>query len=197
LYEAQLSERLTYGVGPDAPGKFKSDDYSMTDTSGYVDLEWFDIALDENQYVLERSTDGANTFEVLDTLAENIESYRDTNVLRDNYYYRIKAVNDIGSSAWSNILHVDLLTLNIKSPDDHFEINVFPNPINDLLRFKATKPVEKVVLYDALGRVVKHEIVDNGIEVLIKVGNFSNGIYIMHVYFGNNRIAVKKIIKNT
>ena len=53
LYEAQLSERMTYGVGPDAPGRLHTSGYSLSDTSRYVDLAWFDIALDENQYVID------------------------------------------------------------------------------------------------------------------------------------------------
>jgi len=109
LYETQLSERLTYGVGPDAPAKLKSVDFSFTDTSRYVDLEWIDIALDEHQYVLERSSDSGNTFEVVAILNENSESFTDTDIVQDNYYYRLKAMNDMGASAYSNLLHVDLL----------------------------------------------------------------------------------------
>ncbi len=195
LYEAQLSERLTYGAGPDAPARLITSN-RFTDTSRYVSLEWIDIALDENQYVLERSSDGGNTFEVVAKLIENIQSFTDTGLLQDNYHYRLKAVNTIGTSAYSNIVQVDLLT-GLKSPDDQQEINVFPNPINDLLTVKTSKPVKKVVLYDAVGRVVKHEIINNGREGLINVRDLSNGIYIIHVYFVNHGMAVKKIIKNS
>jgi len=103
LYEAQLSERLNHGVSPDAPGKLEPTGYAYTDTSKYVKLEWFDMALDENQYVLERSADGGNTYTELVILDANVESYTDSNLVQENYYYRLKAVNEIGSSAWSNI----------------------------------------------------------------------------------------------
>ncbi len=110
LYEAQLSERLTYGVGPDTPGKLTAASYSYSETSGYVDLTWFDIAMDESGYVLERSSDGGDTFKQIAQLAENSVSYRDEDpdLEPKAYQYRLKAVNDIGSSAWSNLLSVDL-----------------------------------------------------------------------------------------
>jgi len=108
LYEAQLLERLTYGVGPDTPAKLRSTDYSST-APKYVVLEWTDIALDESLYVLERSSDGGASFEIEAFLGENSQSFSDTNILQDSYHYRVRAVNDIGASAYSNLLRVDLL----------------------------------------------------------------------------------------
>ncbi len=196
LYEAQLSERMTHGISPDAPGRLKTKELSLSDTSAFVDLEWFDIALDEIHYVLERSEGDDKSFEILDTLGENIESYRDTNVSRQNYFYRLKAVNDVGSSAWSNLLYVDLLTVGITPFEDNHEINVFPNPFIDLLVVKSSFPMEKIVLYDGIGRVVKHKPGKNEKELSINVRSLSNGIYIIHVINANNEIAVKKIIKH-
>jgi len=109
LYEAQLAERLTYGVGPDAPGKLEPLHYQFTDETKYVTLRWIDIALDETNYLLERSSDGGNTFGVIDILAANTESYTDTDILQDNYWYRLRAINATGFSAYSNLLYVDLL----------------------------------------------------------------------------------------
>ncbi|HEC41390.1 MAG TPA: T9SS type A sorting domain-containing protein [Bacteroides sp.] len=197
LYEAQLLERLTYGLVPDAPGRLTETDYSFTDNSGYVNLEWIDISLDENQYVLERSTDGGTSFEKLAHLGENIESYSDTNILQDNYHYRIKAVNEIGSSPWSNLLHVELsITAGLSSPEDQHEIIVFPNPFTDLLTVKSSISIQNIVLYDAVGRVVKHVIANKKGEVLINVKDLSNGIYFIALYSDNDRIAFNKIVKN-
>ena len=109
LYEAQLSERLVYGVGPDAPGRLEPAHYQFTNESKYVTLKWMDIALDETNYILERSSDGGNTFGVIATLSANTESYTDTNILQDSYWYRLRAINAIGDSAYSNLLYVDLL----------------------------------------------------------------------------------------
>lgn len=103
LYEAQLAERMIYGVGPDAPGKLKSSVVSP----GTVALEWLDIALEEKLYVVERSSDGGKDFEVVAQLVENSRSFIDKNLSNNSYHYRVKAVNEIGSSAYSNITQVN------------------------------------------------------------------------------------------
>jgi len=195
LYEAQLSERLIFGVGPDAPARLKISD-SFTDTSRYVTLEWIDIALDEDQYVVERSSDGGNTFKVVAQLMNDIQSFTDEGLPKGIYYYRVKAVNTIGSSAWSNIIQVDIVS-GLESVFDQQGIDVFPNPIIDFLTVKTSVPVRKVIFYDAVSRVVKHETLNPGREVSINIGDLSDGIYIMHLDLGTQGIAVKKIIKSS
>jgi hypothetical protein len=194
LYEAQLAERLAFGVGPDASAKLKTSD-SFTDTSRYVTLEWIDIALDEDQYVVERSSDGGNTFQVVAQLIKDIQSFTDEGLPKGIYYYRVKAVNTIGASAYSNVLQVDLIS-GLKSFVNQQGIDVFPNPIIDFLTVKTSLPVRKVVLYDVISKVVKYENINHGGEILINVRDLSNGIYILHVYFDNNWMAAKRIIKN-
>ncbi len=95
LYEAQLAERMTYGVGPDTPAK-------LSVTSGFV-LSWIDVALDEVSYVVERSSDDGATYSILETLAANSISYTDSTANAGAiYYYRVKATNAFGSSAYCN-----------------------------------------------------------------------------------------------
>jgi len=104
LYDAQFSERLTHGIGPDTPGRLMVTDYSYTDTTKTVALSWLDIAMDENKYILERSSDQGLSYDLLAELDADTESYTDENILQENYHYRLRAVNEIGFSAWSNIV---------------------------------------------------------------------------------------------
>jgi hypothetical protein len=97
LYEAQLAERKTYGVGPDAPAKL-----NVTAATNGARLSWIDIAMDETSYVIERSSNNGDTYSVLTTVAANTVSYTDSSVGRGSYTYRVKAVNAIGSSAYGN-----------------------------------------------------------------------------------------------
>jgi len=195
LYEAQLTERLTYGLGPDAPGKLKANTSLYSDTSKYILLTWIDIAMDENKYVLERSSDDGKTYEVVAELGENIESYKDTDIQFTTYHYRLKAVNEIGSSSWSNLLFVDLsATTGANSLKSPYEINIFPNQCADILMVNATEPFEKAVIYNAIGKVVKHIKVGLKSELSINIKELSDGVYFMNVYPGKQRIIVKKTI---
>ena len=101
LYAAQLEDRTTHGILPDTPGKLSIIDYKFSDTEKYVELSWFDISIEETDYILERSSNGV-TFQIIATLAANTESYTDSDLRQADYFYRIKARNAIGTSPASN-----------------------------------------------------------------------------------------------
>lgn len=70
---------------------------------GQIDLAWADKSRNEAGFQLERSTDGVNFTKIADLTANSV-SYQDkTAASLTKYYYRIRAINPIGSSAYSNI----------------------------------------------------------------------------------------------
>ena len=72
--------------------------------SGQVNLTWTDNSNNETGFQVERSTDGI-TFGVIGTTAARTTSYRDSSaVKRQTYYYRVAAINNVGLSAYSNVV---------------------------------------------------------------------------------------------
>lgn len=106
LYEAQLAERMTYGVGPDTPARLRV-------TAGAI-LSWTDIALDETSYVIERSSNNGANYSVLATRAANTIAYTDSTAKGGaTYTYRVKAVNAAGSSAYGNPVSIVIPAVNV------------------------------------------------------------------------------------
>ena len=103
LYLAQLEDRTTHGVLPDTPGKLFPNDFVFTATEKYLELTWHDVSIEEDNYILERSSDGVS-FQTIATLPANTETYTDTNLQQENYFYRLKATNTIGTSPASNTI---------------------------------------------------------------------------------------------
>ncbi|MDG2357505.1 MAG: fibronectin type III domain-containing protein, partial [Polaribacter sp.] len=103
LYTAQFDDRITHGVLPDTPGKLFPNDFVFTATEKYLELTWHDVSIEEDNYILERSSDGIN-FQTIATLPENTETYTDTDLQQENYFYRLKATNTIGISPASNTI---------------------------------------------------------------------------------------------
>lgn len=69
-----------------------------------ISLKWTDNASDETNFVVERSTDNANWSVLTSALPANTTSSTDKTLARRTaYYYRIKAINQQGSSDYSNV----------------------------------------------------------------------------------------------
>jgi hypothetical protein len=68
-----------------------------------IDLAWTDNSSNETGFEVQRSKNGAS-WSLLASLATNATSYSDTTGLSPNklFYYRVRAVNAAGASAWSN-----------------------------------------------------------------------------------------------
>ena len=67
-----------------------------------IDLAWTDNADNESGFKIERSTDGSN-FGEIDTVGANVTGYSDTTVSENTtYWYRVRAYNGAGNSAYSN-----------------------------------------------------------------------------------------------
>ena len=68
-----------------------------------IDLTWADNANNETGFTVERSLNGTN-FTVIATLGANATGYTNTGLTASTiYYYRVKASNAVGSSAYTSV----------------------------------------------------------------------------------------------
>jgi hypothetical protein len=75
---------------------------SATAVGAVVTLVWTDNAAQETGFVIERSTNGTTFFSIA-TRGANTTNYTDTGaVVNTNYWYRVRAYNNAGYSAYSN-----------------------------------------------------------------------------------------------
>jgi len=64
---------------------------------------WNDVS-GETGYSLERRDENPNNWSVVASLLPNIVSYTDSGLIAGmQYFYRVRAVNSSGNSAWSNV----------------------------------------------------------------------------------------------
>lgn len=129
LYEAQLEERLTYGVGPDAPVKLNVPNYDNGDFVR-VALEWLDTASDEAEFIIERSSNGGGSYTEIIRLPADTETFIDETVTRDGVYkYRVQASSSAGKSAYSNVVDVNL-AVSERVRKTVFQAEYFENAVN-------------------------------------------------------------------
>jgi hypothetical protein len=87
------------GTVPNAPSNLTAAQMSKS----AITLQWSDNSTDETSFVLERSIDGV-TYKVRKTLEANDTGHVDTVQGAVLYYYRVRAVNAAGTSAYSNVV---------------------------------------------------------------------------------------------
>jgi hypothetical protein len=104
LYEAQLFDRITYGVPPDMPARL---DLAYDSEISSIRLDWSHLSLNEMDLVLQRSTNNGD-FEEVARFRSSQKSFIDEDVSFENYSYRIAAMDNGRMSAWSNIASVNL-----------------------------------------------------------------------------------------
>lgn len=90
-----------------APENLSGTAYKNKGQNVFVWLNWVDKSNNEDKFVLERSTSSNFTDSVAITVGANATAFTDKEVAAKTiYYYRIKAVNSKGNSAFSNVFKV-------------------------------------------------------------------------------------------
>jgi titin len=110
-----------YSAKPNAP-------YGLSGvvSASKVNLKWYDDSNREENYILERSVDNNTSFVELKKLDRNTTTYTDNTVSAGKtYFYQVKAVNSLGTSASSNIFQTKVTG---GSGTLDTEISIYPNP---------------------------------------------------------------------
>lgn len=74
-------------------------------------------------------------------------------------------------------------------------IEVFPNPVQDILHINTTKNIESIELYDMYGKRVLTETAKN--MNLLNLSSLPSGLYLLKLSDDKGRIIIKKIAKTT
>lgn len=125
-----LEKTLSIGVGgatvpPSAPSAL----IAAAVSSSQIHLSWTDNSHYETGFKIERKEGVSGTYIQIDTVGANTTAYSDTGLTTGTtYYYRVRAYNSSGDSAYSNEAAAtpsssSIITLTITSPSNGATIN--------------------------------------------------------------------------
>lgn len=96
---SRLATVITYVTAPLIPTNVTS---SATSTAS-IALGWIQSSSDQDSFSIEKSTDGTN-FSLATTTPGYYRSYIDTGLTAGTYYYKLRAYNALGYSAYSSTI---------------------------------------------------------------------------------------------
>jgi hypothetical protein len=101
-----LSITINGATAPNAPSNLTAA-IPTSGSNGRVNLAWRDNSTTENGFQIERSTSATTGFTRIATVGINVTTFTDTAAPRKRtVFYRVRAVNSVGNSAYSNTASV-------------------------------------------------------------------------------------------
>ncbi len=164
------------GAGVVLPIKFSNVSAFVKDNKGVV--EW-KIAIESGiiKYIVERSENGVQFKEIGSVTASNVSTYNFTDVtpFAGNNLYRVKAVGKDGEVKYSSIVQ-------LRFTKGAIALQVFPNPVVDVLSISGLQPKDNISIIDMKGNVllqVQNTQASN--STTMSTATFAKGNYVIKI----------------
>jgi hypothetical protein len=119
LKASAFSPRSSFTISPSILAR--PTNLALYSSLAEISLSWTDNALAETGYSIERSSGDAN-FVKIGEVGSNISTYVDATAISVNsYFYRVKAINPLGDSFYSNIESTDNAVISTIPYQESFE----------------------------------------------------------------------------
>lgn len=193
-YLNELVTKTTYIIRPL--------NFAITSSSDVeVVLGWDDVVEDETAFLLERKG-STGDFEQIAELAANTSSYTDAFGTQDNFTYRLRAINAIDSSYYTDEAHIQYVSGMNNKENEVTWSTVYPNPftnqISVQIEFESGEDSAEINILNITGQFVyssQIEILWAGMhELEIDSSALPSGLYMFSVQTSKNNF-VKRIIK--
>ncbi|TGE25663.1 T9SS type A sorting domain-containing protein [Hymenobacter aquaticus] len=177
-------ELCTLGTVPPAPFSLQTLYNTYSNGTGKVDVLWaVDGSSNATSYEVERSFQNNTNFQRIATVPAPGTYYEDQVAVNGRYFYRVRSVNAIGASSYTNEANV----LGNKSTTQLKGIQVYPNPSTGIFKVNvdnAQRGTMTLRVTDAMGRTVAAHTLTKGAALLqydLDLSKLSTGIYQLHI----------------
>lgn len=141
------------------------------------------------EYEVELATDAAFTSIIESQTVGTTNAVFNYNLPLGEYYVRVRALNDCGQSAWSNVHVFSVVNVAVTELATSL-LAAWPNPFTNALEIRANGPLGQVRITNALGQVVFSEYTSSSNMRWTNV-QWPAGMYLIQTDQGDQRIIRK------
>jgi hypothetical protein len=157
-----------------------------------VHLSWQKPLYDSTSVTLQGYNVYRDNLKINTTLVDSL-SFDDTLVPSGQYTYCVTSVYTEGESS-KTCLDVTVIALGYKIPEPSMQIQVFPNPVENLLHIRSAGIINDLRLTDLSGRDVYHYQPGNE-TIDIPVTSFHSGIYLLSLQTMHGSYHLKVMVR--
>jgi len=164
-----------------------------TITGNKINLSW-DGATDDKtpvkglKYEISVGTQ-ANKSDVAKYIVTSNQWFLDLDNTPEKLYWSVKSID--AGRRYSDASEVKEISRLATSEINAAKLNIYPNPIKDIVNITSNKSVKNITVYDVSGKLIKNYPSAKTINML----DFKKGLYILTVTFEDNSSITKKVIK--
>jgi hypothetical protein len=168
---------------------------------GHAIVRWEILDLYEHTYIVERSADSLEFYELGEVTAPRAKigyamyyEFVDKKPKRGHNFYRVKLVDNTGAFAYSNVK-----TLLLPGANDSELVMAYPNPVTEQLTVEILEDFDSPVAIELIninGRSLHQQrLRPNTIQTKIDLSAYPPGLYLLKVSYGPVDVKVIKILK--
>jgi len=171
---------------------------AVSETSSRIRLNWQDQSSNETRFIIERAQNTDDNFVPIDSVGTDTTEYLDLDLTAETtYFYRVKASNTSGESAYSNTIGASTVPVtSINDPNLNKHIRIYPIPTQAYLTIEANLNSTGFLTYTMLnlqGRVLQTDSFKN--QFILDLNSLPKGLYFLVIQVGKNRL-IRKVLKH-
>lgn len=159
-------------------------------TQKNIQLNWVDSSNDEKGFKIYRGNTVGGAYIMIDSTPNNINYYLDSNLVSNNYCFKVLAFNNVGNSAFSNeaCATIDGISTFVNCSS----IQILPNPSSNEIILLGIDDASQVFLINALGE--KQKLIAVSDTHHYDISRYVPGIYQIVISQKDQRDQVRRLV---
>ena len=166
---------------------------NYTTSNGLIGNTITSIKVDSDNNIWFATTDGVSMFDgnswINFTMADGL-------IDDHTWTIHINSVNDVWFGTWSGASNYQIISNDVLYFQTGNDVFTYPNPCQDILNIESNEQAKynSFTIINSIGQAIEHLTIESNDKLVLDIGNYENGIYLIELSDGKFK-TTRKIIK--